>query len=129
MTKNQSSKFATDEERLRLTGWIEVMRTLPTPCWEWKGYLNPRGYGRLNKDYKYHQVHRVAYTVWVGEIPNGCMIRHKCDNRGCINPDHLEPGTHADNMRDMAVRHRADNRTGVENLSLIHISEPTRRTP
>lgn len=55
-------------------------------------------------------VHRLVFMWWKGEIPQGYLIRHSCDNPACCNPDHLLLGTHADNMRDKAVRGRVRNR-------------------
>lgn len=51
-------------------------------------------------------IHRFVYEECFGEIPQGLHIRHKCDTPTCINPEHLETGTHQDNMRDMVNRKR-----------------------
>jgi len=51
--------------------------------------------------------HRFAYQFYIGEIPPGNVIRHKCDNPSCVNPDHLEIGTPADNSKDMTNRGRS----------------------
>jgi hypothetical protein len=76
-------------------------------CWEWLLALTSGGYGKFEVKGKGYAVHRWSYMYHKGEIPVGMLIRHACDNRKCVNPDHLSVGTHADNMRDMKERKRA----------------------
>lgn len=54
------------------------------------------------------KAHRAAYAAAHGEIPDGYVVRHKCDNRRCMNPEHLVLGTHLDNMADMKSRGRSN---------------------
>lgn len=77
-------------------------------CWEWRGRKLPSGYGTIANpgESSWLYLHRLMYERYVGPIPEGLLIRHKCDNPPCSNPDHLETGTHADNMRDMVERGR-----------------------
>ena len=76
-------------------------------CWEWKGGSYTTGYGQLSKktwgdDY----THRWSWMHYNNKaIPDKMLVRHKCDNRCCVNPDHLEIGTKPDNVRDMTERH------------------------
>jgi hypothetical protein len=83
---------------------------METPCIEAPGYKQPNGYGRKSIDKRGNYAHRVAYVkangLSMADI-KGMVVRHKCDNRACINPDHLEIGTQADNVRDMVERGRA----------------------
>lgn len=75
-------------------------RVVPTGfCWEWTGYRLDSGYGRMSFAGRMQVAHRIAYQILVGEIPNGLQLDHLCRNRGCVNPDHLEPVTAQENMR------------------------------
>jgi hypothetical protein len=78
-------------------------------CWEWSGCKSVYGYGvfGVNVNNRNCRAHRVAYELWKGPIPSGLLVRHKCDNRGCVNPDHLETGTFQDNSNDMVERGRS----------------------
>lgn len=68
-------------------------------CWEWTGARHPRGYGEVRHEGRKWRAHRLVWTLLVGEIPKGLEIDHLCRNTGCVNPDHLEPVTHGENMR------------------------------
>lgn len=77
-----------------------------TGCHEWSGSRTAGGYGLVGNT-KRVRVHRLSWELANGStIPDGMVIRHKCDNPPCINPEHLEIGTHADNMADMFSRGR-----------------------
>lgn len=75
-------------------------------CWPWTGKRRGNGYGVL-WDGGEKPTHRVAYELTIGPIPEGLVIRHKCDNPPCCNPRHLEIGTVAENNRDTAERGRS----------------------
>jgi hypothetical protein len=78
--------------------WSAVDRT-GNGCWEWQGRLNNSGYGFMYFDGKSQAAHRIAYTLAVGPITDGLELDHRCRNRICCNPGHLEPVTRAENMR------------------------------
>jgi hypothetical protein len=75
-------------------------------CWLWTASV--RGtYGQIGHRGKPRQAHRVAYELYCGEIPEGLVVTHRCDNRLCVNPEHLQVGTQQDNIRDAWSKGRA----------------------
>lgn len=91
--------------------WDRVDKGTKNACWNWTGLQthspkNPAQYGSLGWKGKISRAHRVAYELAHGEVQEGMMVLHTCDNTLCCNPAHLYLGDHAQNMRDMVHRKR-----------------------
>lgn len=112
---------ATAEERF----WHRVEKT--DGCWNWTGPLNEKGYGILADEGKHTvRAHRFAFELLVGPIPEGLHLDHKCKNKRCVRPDHLEPVTLQENTRrywagdtptvapSLAARTRGDGGLGTD---------------
>jgi hypothetical protein len=85
-------------------------------CWECTSHSkNKDGYPRCWRNGKYYILSRYIYEQTFGEIPKNLIVRHKCDNPSCINPDHLEIGTIKDNAIDRNSRGRAASTAGSNN--------------
>lgn len=76
------------------------------PCWEWVGLKFNSGYGRFYEMGITYPAHRYSFMLYKGLIPEGKVIMHSCDNKGCVNPAHLTVGTCLDNTRDMINKGR-----------------------
>lgn len=68
-------------------------------CWAWTSNLSARGYGYLTVNGRSRRAHRVVYELLVSDIPDGLELDHLCRRRNCVNPQHLDPVTHQENMR------------------------------
>lgn len=91
-------------------GYIEHHSLLTdSGCVIWQGTISNAGYGQAGRGNAKYSAHRFVYETLVGPISDGQVVRHKCDVRACVNTEHLELGSRADNNRDKALRDRTGN--------------------
>src|SRR5689334_5069110 len=92
-----------------------------TGCWEWTGYIHPSGYGVIGiwEEGRSVRAHRFSYSNFVGPIPPGMLVCHECDNRKCVNPDHLFLGDGKVNIQDCVRkgRHASTKLTNIPRVT------------
>ena len=90
-----------------ITNLLERRIKTTNNCWEWTGYRNPEGYGRIRFRNKYIGVHRlIAYICLNFDLNSPLKVCHKCDNPPCFNPVHLFIGNDKDNAQDRSKKGR-----------------------
>jgi HNH endonuclease len=93
-------------------------------CWIWTAAVDRTGYGVIGLGTRKDGIgraHRVSYQLFKGEIPKGMFVTHSCDTPLCVNPEHLNVATHADNMIEMVNRGRS--LTGPRKLKASDVRE------
>jgi hypothetical protein len=84
-------------------------------CWLWTARKTPQGYGRFGYQGENRLAHRVAFELFKAPFASGLHVLHRCDNPGCVNPDHLFLGTNAANVEDKVSKGRAQRLEGERN--------------
>lgn len=92
-------------------------------CWQWTACADKDGYGFLRVAGKNLKAHRVSHEIHSGPIPKGLLVLHRCDNPGCVNPDHLFLGNNSDNQIDASRK----GRNASQKLTVETVREARRR--
>lgn len=86
------------EDAMIIKNRINSKIIIVNDCWEWQGSKDRKNYGRINWKGKNYPAHRLSYKVFVSDFENSLHIDHLCRNHCCVNPSHLEPVTHKENV-------------------------------
>lgn len=99
--------------------WRRVGKDSRSECWEWQGATR-QGYGAIKHQGRVLGTHVISFVIHNGQVPPGRIVTHNCDNRLCVNPDHLVAGTHQSNALEMQERRKisVDRGTAVPNAVL-----------
>lgn len=103
--------------------WRRVAVASESECWLWTGGKSRTGYGQTTFNYQHRLAHRVSWELTHGEIPDGMMVCHRCDNPACCNPEHLFIGSNSDNQLDSVLKGRS--RAARQNGSTNHCARLT----
>lgn len=95
---------------------------LESGCWAWQLRKDRGGYGTIKVAGRSLLAHRYSYQIYKGEINEGLVIMHSCDNRSCVNPNHLSAGTQLDNNIDKATKGRDCRKLTIEDVVSIRNS-------
>lgn len=124
---NEDERFgAVQDAIIKMPTKKEIQyRITDAGCWECTSHSTSNGYPVHTVSRRLIYLHRETYEQIYGTIPHGMVVRHKCDNRLCINPHHLELGTVADNVNDRVLRGRSASgeRNGSHKLTADQASE------
>ena len=130
------------DEKIAILKRLDVIRFLEkcgdadeNGCWPWRGSIvHSRKGNRKHKgngSFRWCDIsrlaHRVSYEIHSGVIPRGLCVRHKCDNSICVNPEHLELGTIAENSHDKMTRGRAARKLTTTQIFAIRADKRGQR--
>lgn len=108
----RSKRTPTDRFWAKVRKETSPVREGLTPCWTWTGGTTKNGYGQFCWPLRGSRAHRLSWFMRFGDVPQGLLVLHRCDNRPCVNPEHLFLGTHQDNQDDMWAKGRGWSKNG-----------------
>lgn len=117
----------TEDQLERFLDKVLIPASVITGCWIWTGYKTLDGYGRQKINGKMTLMHRLSFEHFVGHISKGMFVCHRCDNRKCVNPNHLFLGTNQDNIDDKVIKGRTFKKlTETQVLEIFNASASQR---
>ena len=120
--KDEPLRYLNGHARRKHVRYIETPGPLETPCWQWQLAKTPKGYGWVWDRTGPALAHRVYYEAHHGPVPDGLELDHLCGERSCVNPDHMDAVSHAENCR----RGRRAKLTRPEVAEILASSETQR---
>jgi len=102
-------RMSIDCEELREYILANITVNEETGCWLWAKGASGDGYAQGVIANKPVRANRISYLAFNGELPPELLVCHSCDNKECVNPEHLWLGTHLENMRDMVSKGRGNS--------------------
>jgi hypothetical protein len=113
---NSLVEYISDKDKRRFWNKVDIKET--NDCWNWKAsFRNKEKYGSFSIDKTNYQAHRISWIISFGDIPDGLIVCHKCDNKSCCNPNHLFIGTVSDNNCDKFNKCREYVRRGTDHTN------------
>jgi hypothetical protein len=108
-------------KKFSMNRFLNKIIIVESGCWEWQaGMRGTTGYGAFKHEGKVIDAHRFSYELHKGKIPAGMLVCHKCDNRKCVNPDHLIFGIAQGQYQDAVNKGRIDFINRNQNLQNTH---------
>lgn len=115
LMRGQQIRKLSQDKTLADRFWEKVSRT--DGCWNWTGTISNQ-YGSLKVNGKDLRAHRISYEINIGPIPEGMLIDHKCHNRLCVNPTHLQLATFKQNAENL-IHQRMNNTSGYRGVNWV----------